>query len=182
VKTASIIVGLAIAAIATATPAEARVTSKDKPVIRNIVRQELELAKDQLAPGLPGPPGEPGAPGPAGPPGRAGATGVGESTMRFAYILPDGTVDTRFSSGITQDNVFFIQPDPASDSGQDFYYCITGIPNLRGGQVTAATNGREGKFPTLKLNPEIAGCEAQIIFYGQFTDAEEPEDFFVLLY
>jgi hypothetical protein len=170
VKTASIIVGLAIAAIATATPAEARVTSKDKPVIRNIVRQELELAKDQLAPGLPGP---------------AGATGVEEYTIRFAYIRADGTVDTRFSSGITQDNVFIVTPPPDPTSAQFYYYCITGIPDIRGGQVTDATNQGERKFPTLKINPEVPGCETQIIFYGEFTDGDDAtlrEDFFVLLY
>jgi hypothetical protein len=164
VAMAAMAAGLALSLVQ---PAEAG-NGLSKKQVQKIIRQEVAKA---LRAGPPGPPGMDGAEGPM---------------FLFAHIFPDPSpsqepqVDEANSSGITQDNLRFEEfQDPLQERTVSSY-CFTGLPPVRGGQVTTGV-GDTFVPGFLTVNPESESCGVRV-FVNQSPGAIPGSDFFVLLY
>lgn len=134
--------------------AEAAITRKQ---IRAIVRQELtKLLPAQVQ----GPAGPAGPQGPQGPPGME----AGAPQLRFAAITQSGELVPELSRGISQENVRLDEFQvPANPDISLTSFCITGLPQVNGGQATISPDQGFVEDVFLQLNRFDEACPVRII-------------------
>jgi hypothetical protein len=103
--------------------------------------------------------------------------------VRFAHILPDGTVEKGSAIGITQENV--VRVDRVNDDqSTTVLYCFVGLPPAHGGQVTINTSlGTTFTLtPFLDVTTEDPEACSQTVVIKDLNDESVEASFFVLMY
>lgn len=168
--------------------------------IRAIVKEEARKIRGRPGPqGNPGPQGQPGAQGergqgpgargpagpagPSGPPGPPGADG--SPRLFYVHVFPDGTIDKATARGITQDNVTVIPSihDPDIVAA----YCVNGLPETFGGQVTLASGEEPNRgiriMPIFRVDMNDLECQNLVVFGNGLAIAErQGAEFHLTLY
>jgi hypothetical protein len=166
--------------------------------IRAIVKEEARKIRGRPgprgAPGLQGQPGEqgergqgPGARGPAGPAGPSGPPGPpgtnGSPQLFYVHVFPDGTIDEATARGITQANV---RAEPSiQDPDVIARYCVNGLPQTFGGQVTLGQNQPDAHvriMPIFRVDMTDE-CQNLVVFGNGLAIAErQGAEFHLTLY
>jgi hypothetical protein len=167
---------------------------------KNVTRGEIRaIIKDEASKirGRPGPQGDPGlqgeagqsgergpgSQGPAGPPGPPGTDGA--PRLFYVHVFPDGTIDEATARGITQDNV---KADPSiHDPNIVARYCVNGLPETFGGQVTldgAASPGSTLRImPIFRVDMNDLECQNLVVFGNGLAISErQGAEFHLTLY
>jgi hypothetical protein len=168
--------------------------------IRAIVKEEARKIKGRPGPrGNPGPQGQPGergdrgqgpgARGPAGPAGPSGLSGPpgaeGSPRLFYVHVFPDGTIDEATARGITQDNV---KAFPSiHDDNIVARYCVNGLPETFGGQVTLDGASRPEHplriMPIFRVDMNDLECQNLVVFgNGAAISERQGAEFHLTLY
>jgi hypothetical protein len=171
--------------------------------IRAIVKEEARKIRGRPGPrgnpGLQGQPGEqgergqgPGARGPAGPAGPSGLSGPpgadGSPRLFYVHVFPDGTIDEATARGITQDNV---KAFPSiHDDNIIARYCVNGLPETFGGQVTLESaevpfgpNTPVRIMPIFRVDMNDLECQNLVVFGNGLAISErQGAEFHLTLY
>lgn len=183
-NTTAVAMATAITLAVFAAPAEAG-NGLSKKQVRSLVKQEV--ARILRVQGQAGPQGPAGPGGPQGPAGPTGPAGMGGMPFFFATIDLFGHLGTGHPSNvITEANVRLVEgpPEFPDDDPHAFpFYCISGLPQLSGGQVTIVHSDNPGPFLAelnISASPE-AECDAVVRTFD-FTGRSALSSFYILLY
>jgi hypothetical protein len=169
--------------------------------IRAIVKEEARKIKGLPGPqGNPGPQGRPGelgergqglgARGPAGPAGPSGPPGPpgtnGSPRLFYVHVFADGTIDEATARGITQANV---KADPSlNDENVIARYCVNGLPETFGGQVTLVSADNDPSapvriMPIFRVDMNDLECQNLVVFGNGLAISErQGAEFHLTLY